>query len=364
MPPIVTPIDVMMPVFNGEATVVEAIESVRGGEHQAFTIVVVDDGSTDRTGELVGALAEADPRIRYIRQENGGIAAARQRAFDATTSEYVSQLDADDLSAPDRLPRLLAHMRDRPDCVAVCGAAQHIDAQGLPTGHVVKLSPPGEADPYWLPAREPSQLPFALWRRSALAAVGGYRRFVYGEDVDLSWRLLEVGAMSNLDEVVGSYRFHSSSTGSSLLNFRILAVDTQLAALSARRRRARQPDIVLDRDRKAAYQAAGSLAGMCGVVAPHLAEAETRELHIAAAFKMLAWLEDRRQLPDDDDCAFIRRAYEARPDPARCNLGEIRRTLSVVAARLIAGGAWGRAARLAPPGLLPMSAARAALGRH
>jgi GT2 family glycosyltransferase len=55
----VTSIDVMIPVFNGEATIVEAIESVRDGAHREVTIVVVDDGSTDRTGELVGALAAA-----------------------------------------------------------------------------------------------------------------------------------------------------------------------------------------------------------------------------------------------------------------------------------------------------------------
>ena len=359
-----TSIDVMTPVFNGEATIVDAIESVRGGAHPAVTIVVVDDGSTDRTGDIVRAMAEADPRIRYIRQDNRGIAAARQRAFEATTSEYVSQLDADDISDPDRLTRLLVYLQERPDCVAVCGAARHIDAQGRPTGHVVRLRPPGEADPYWLPAREPSQLPFALWRRSAIAAVGGYRPFVYGEDVDLSWRLLETGAMQNLDEVVGSYRFHASSTGSSLLNSRILAVDTQLAALSARRRRSGRPDVVLDRDRKPAYHAAGSLAGICDVAASGLADTESRELRIASAFKMLAWLEDRRQLPDDGDCAFIRSAYEARPDLAPSNLAEIRRTLSVVAARLVAAGAWGRAARLAPPALLPASVARAVLRRH
>ncbi len=79
---------------------------------------------------------------------------------------------------------------------------------------------------------------------------------------------------------------------------------------------------------------------------------------------MLAYLEDPRQLPDDRDCAFIRSAYEARPDLATLNLAEIRRTLSVVAARLVAANAWGRAARLTPPALLPVSVARAALRRH
>ena len=168
-----TSIDVMTPVFNGDATIVDAIESVRGGAHPAVTIVVVDDGSTDRTGDIVRAMAEADPRIRYIRQDNRGIAAARQRAFEATTSEYVSQLDADDISDPDRLPRLLAYLQKRPDCVAVSGAARHIDAKGRPTGRVARLRPPGEADPYWLPAREPSQLPFTLWRRSVVARQSG-----------------------------------------------------------------------------------------------------------------------------------------------------------------------------------------------
>ena len=336
-------IDVMTPVFNGDATIVDAIESVRGGAHPDVTIVVVDDGSTDRTGDIVRAMAAADPLTRNTPHQTPGSAAARQRAFEATTSEYVSQLDADDISDPDRLPRLLAYLQERPDCVAVCGAARHIDAQGRPTGRVARLRPPGEADPYWLPAREPSQLPFALWRRSALAAVGGYRSFVYGEDVDLSWRLLEIGTMQNLDEVVGSYRFHASSTGSSLLNSRILAVYTQLAAFSARRRGSGQPDIVLDGDRRAAYPAAGSFAGICDVAASCLPDTESRELRIAAAFKMPASLEDRRQLPDDDDCAPLVRKLRKVPISVcgpplatairRCIAGAVGRRLSSVLGR-------------------------------
>jgi hypothetical protein len=289
---------------------------------------------------------------------------ARQRAFELTTSVYVSQLDADDISDTDRLPRLLAHLQRRPDCVAVCGAARHIDAQGRPTGHVVRLGAPGQADLDWVPAREPSLLPFALWRRSALAAVGGYRSFVYGEDVDLSWRLLEMGVLENLDAVVGSYRFHASSTGSSLLNSRILAVDTQLAALSARRRRAGRADLVLNWNREASYRSAGSIGRICDVAAAGLTDEEARALRNAAAFKLLAWLEDRRQLPDAEDCAFIRAGYDALSDLAPANRAEIRRTLSVVAARLISAGAWGRAVCLAPPPLLAISAARAASRRN
>ncbi|MGY2051406.1 glycosyltransferase family 2 protein [Methylobacterium sp. JK268] len=359
-----TRIDVMIPAYNAEATIGPAIESVRRGQHEAVTIVVVDDGSTDGTGALVQALAAEDSRIRYVRQENRGIAGARQRALEETTSAFVSQLDADDLSDPDRLPRLLAVMERRPDCVAVCGAARHIDGDGRPTGHVVRLGDPGAADPDWLPAREPAQLPFALWRRDALMAAGGYRPFVYGEDVDLSWRLLEIGAVENLDAVVGSYRFHASSTGSSLVNTRILAVETQLAALSARRRRAGRPDIALTRERRADYRAAESLAGICAIAATGLDPQEARALRRAASFKMLAWLEDRRQLPDDGDCAFIRASLDALPSLCAPNRAEIRRTLSVVAARLIAAGALARAARLAPPALMPAALARTALRRH
>src|SRR5690606_13068694 len=78
-----TPVAVVIPAFNAEATLDETLRSVRGQTYRNLEIVVVDDGSTDGTYDLARCHAEADPRLRVLRVENGGVAAARNAGIAA-----------------------------------------------------------------------------------------------------------------------------------------------------------------------------------------------------------------------------------------------------------------------------------------
>ncbi len=101
-------VSIVMPAFNAEAYIGAAIASAQAQTEKRIEILVVDDCSTDGTGEIVRAIAAADQRVRYIRMEvNGGPAAARNRALAMAGGEWIALLDADDRYHPRRLERLI-----------------------------------------------------------------------------------------------------------------------------------------------------------------------------------------------------------------------------------------------------------------
>lgn len=115
-PPTVT---VLMSVHNGEAHLKEAVDSVLAQTWRDFELLVVDDGSSDGTPGVLAAFT--DPRIRVVRQENRGLAAALNHGLDLARGRYVARMDADDVCLPQRLERQVAALEARPE-VDVLGA--------------------------------------------------------------------------------------------------------------------------------------------------------------------------------------------------------------------------------------------------
>ena len=103
-------ISVIIPAYNAERTIQETIESVQKQTFTDFEIVIVDDGSTDRTFDIIQKIA--DPRIRCFSYENGGVAAARNRGISNAKGEFISFIDADDMWTPDKLKLQLAALQN------------------------------------------------------------------------------------------------------------------------------------------------------------------------------------------------------------------------------------------------------------
>lgn len=101
----------VIPAYNAEATLDETLRSVRAQTHRALEILVVDDGSRDSTPEIVLEHAAVDPRVRLIRQDNAGVAAARNRAIAEARTALIAPIDADDLWAPCKIEREVAALR-------------------------------------------------------------------------------------------------------------------------------------------------------------------------------------------------------------------------------------------------------------
>jgi glycosyltransferase involved in cell wall biosynthesis len=113
-------VGVVVPMYNGAATIAETLESVCAQTYRALDIVVVDDGSTDNGSDLVSDFAQRDPRIRLIRQTNAGVAAARNRGASETAADYLAFIDADDLWAPDKIALQMELVAGREPALVYC----------------------------------------------------------------------------------------------------------------------------------------------------------------------------------------------------------------------------------------------------
>jgi len=121
-------VSVIVPAFNAEWTIRRALESAARQSWRNIEIVIVDDGSTDRTGEIAAAFCADEKRARLIRQPNGGESAARNRAISEATGEWIAPLDADDLWHPDKIERQLEAARRIPEAGLVYCWSRLIDA--------------------------------------------------------------------------------------------------------------------------------------------------------------------------------------------------------------------------------------------
>lgn len=306
-------VDVLVPAFNAERTIEEAIASVQRQTIADLRIIVVNDGSTDRTSDLVHALGARDPRIAIVDQVNGGIVAARNRTIELSTAPYLAMHDADDRSFPDRLARQLAYLQANPDCVAVSGNAWYMDGDGRRLGGRSGFGGDVRPDPYAFPSAEPYlPQPFVMIRRDAVVAVGGYRELTNAEDTDLYWRLLSVGRLHNLADVLGEYRMHGvSASAAAAKSGRLSAVNSQLSALSHRRREEGRPDLEFSPDRARRLAAVDTVEQMIALVAQQLSAPETAYLRVAVAAKLLELASYRPYLLALTDCCFLHDALPA-----------------------------------------------------
>jgi glycosyltransferase involved in cell wall biosynthesis len=104
-------VSVIVPAFNAERTINETLESIRNQTHQNLEIIIVDDGSTDRTYQYSAGHSRTDSRIRVVQQPNAGVAAARNRGIEEARADLIAPIDADDLWRPTKITRQLRALR-------------------------------------------------------------------------------------------------------------------------------------------------------------------------------------------------------------------------------------------------------------
>ncbi|MGA0133212.1 MAG: glycosyltransferase family 2 protein [Opitutales bacterium] len=234
-------ISVLICVFNGERFLRQTLESVLSQDLALFEVVIVDDGSTDRTGDILAEFAAADRRISIHRQENQGLVGARNSGLGLCRSEFVAIIDADDLALPGRFRAQLEYLQSHGEVSAVSSAIQLIDSEGNHLG--VRRFPTGTDEV--ARAMEHSCASCsgaAMFRLDHMRQLGGYRvAYGHAEDYDFWLRLTERFKIDNLPEALTAYRIHEGS-----LTKRNAAKQT-LCALAARlayqRRKLGQPDL-------------------------------------------------------------------------------------------------------------------------
>lgn len=243
-------VSVLMPVYNCEDYLSEAIKSIQTQTFTDFEIIIVNDGSTDKSKDIIDFFAKSDDRIIPIHTENQGIVDALNHGARYASGEYLARMDGDDISYAHRFAVQVETLNNDEEIVAVSNSILVIDEFGHPKPGGINIAENRESDLYSVPAREHYLVhPFLMMRRSAFEQVGGYRHILHSEDAELYFRLEEVGKLKNLAQVLGEYRVHTGSvSGKDAQNGRIQSVSAQLAAISARRRRSKQYDILLTKD--------------------------------------------------------------------------------------------------------------------
>jgi len=200
---------VIIPVYNGAETVGEAIASVLAQSFRDFELIVVDDGSTDATPAVLARYATT---IRVITQPNGGIAAARNAALRASTSEFVALLDCDDVWEPSMLAHSVAALERDPSCVLAYTNLAVTDSNGiaLDTALVGPTTAHAPTLDEMLTQLWPIMPSAVVTRRRALEAIGGFAEEFrsYGYEDAYCWlRLREVGAFRYIPERLVKWRF-------------------------------------------------------------------------------------------------------------------------------------------------------------
>jgi glycosyltransferase involved in cell wall biosynthesis len=190
-------VSVIVPAYNAERYLREALESVFAQDWHSFEVIVVDDGSVDGTAEI----ARSFEGVRYIHQANAGASAARNTALAAARGAFVAYFDADDVLPPTRLTRQATYLLEHPEVGCVLGRQEWIDPPEWFTRDAVY----GDLDGIPLSS--------AMFRHEVLTALGGYDTgFTVGEDTDVLIRMRERGfAHVVLPDVVLHRRYHESS---------------------------------------------------------------------------------------------------------------------------------------------------------
>ncbi len=125
-------ISVIMLTYNREAWMPRAVESILSQTYRDFEFIIVDNGSTDRSGQIADAYAARDARIRVIHREKGNIGSGRNAGLDAARGEYIAFVDDDDFAAPDYLEHLHNRIVEYHADVAVCGSWREVDGVRQP----------------------------------------------------------------------------------------------------------------------------------------------------------------------------------------------------------------------------------------
>lgn len=208
-------VSIGLPVFNGENFLAEAIESVLAQTFAAFELIICDNASTDRTGEIGRHYAALDPRVRYFRNDhNLGAAPNYNRAFALSRGRYLKWLAHDDRLHPDYLARTVAVMEARPELVLCNSRVEVIDATGRRIGiYGSILGQAGQSSAaerfatFVLQAHTGVDI-FGLIRRSALVGSLLHARF-HGADRALLAQLALRGPMLQLDAPLHQVREHA-----------------------------------------------------------------------------------------------------------------------------------------------------------
>lgn len=200
-------VTVAMSVYNGAEFLAAAIESILNQTFDDFEFLIVNDGSTDATPEIIEYFSGHDKRIRAIHQRNNGLVSSLNILIDEARAPLIARMDSDDISLPDRFMRQLHFMQENPQCSLVGTQVIEIDEQSNPTKMNI-IKPVEHHDIFsQLGIAVPICHPSIMMRTDTIRRLKGYRPlYRHCEDLDLWFRMGEISEIRNLADTLLLYR--------------------------------------------------------------------------------------------------------------------------------------------------------------
>lgn len=199
-------VSVVMAVYNGATHLAETLDSVLNQQNCDFEFIVIDDGSSDASAQILDEYAARDPRLRVVHQENTGLTRALIRGCELARGEFIARQDAGDLSLLGRISAQLHFIRAHPEAVMVACGVQVCGPRGELLQETVCAGPQlqqGLLQTDIATLRGPPHHGSTLFHRAVYERVGGYRPvFRVAQDLDLWLRLSEQGFCLGMQEVL------------------------------------------------------------------------------------------------------------------------------------------------------------------
>ena len=240
-------ISVLLPVYNASAYVEAAVCSILNQTFRDFELLVMDDGSTDQSLQIIRAIAEHDPRMNVVSRENKGLVDTLNELLGRARGSLIARMDADDIAAPVRFERQVQALESDPGLLAVGSDVRSIDDFGRYLKPTVMPHTHEEIDAHTMGVEQGCGMchPAMMFRASAFALAGSYRKeFWPAEDADLVLRIAEQGRLMNIAEPLLSYRVHGGSISHTLMA-RQRDANWRAIAAAANRRGIAPPDASL-----------------------------------------------------------------------------------------------------------------------
>jgi glycosyltransferase involved in cell wall biosynthesis len=241
-------ISVIIPAYNAETFLAQTLESVLSQTYQNIEILVVDDGSTDKTAEIVKSFARKDKRVSLLQQSNAGVAAARNLAIEKSRGEYIAPIDADDIWYPQNLEKQVKCLTSSASSVGIVYSwSVDINEQDLLTGGFYNSTIQGEVYTALVYKYFIGNASSSLIRRICFEKIGGYNcklklENAQGcEDWELHLRIAEKYQFKVVSEYLVGYRQITSSMS---CNFAAMAKSQSLIMADVRQQHPEIPSSI------------------------------------------------------------------------------------------------------------------------
>ncbi|MFA6407402.1 MAG: glycosyltransferase [Candidatus Paceibacterota bacterium] len=206
-------ISVVLPVYNGFLFISRAVESILTQTFKDFELIIIDDGSSDGTRDIIKSFQ--DERIVIIvNEKNIGLINSLNKGIGVARGEFIARMDADDISEPERFEKQIGYLEKNIEVGVLGTAVSHADAQGRKIS--ILTQPTSHEGILWKMCFECAVIhPTVMMRRDLVLEVGGYDiNFPHIEDTELWMRMIRKTKFANLPDVLLMHRLHPASIGS------------------------------------------------------------------------------------------------------------------------------------------------------